>query len=278
LATWWRVWLQVAVLLGGLLAYRAFQRGSVGQTVLVDGLQPLGKSCLVTEAPAARPPQPRLAIRTGVGFLPGALPRPCRDRRGRMPAWAVPQRSGIRRKRLHLRVPAVRSDASSRVLLLPQWLLGDGVRGGAQGRCPAGLGVRRIGVRSRVTAGGRRDAGPVRSSAPEGPSRLRKGGKGYRGLRLQDRGSAGNLLLSRDPWPPASQPSRLRYCGGHQSEREPLVWRKSDLPRYNDLVTDMPADFVQAFKDAGFDWGGDWVAHPDPMPFEWAGWLSELVP
>jgi hypothetical protein len=40
----------------------------------------------------------------------------------------------------------------------------------------------------------------------------------------------------------------------------------------NDLITDMPADFVQAFKDAGFDWGGDWSDHPDPMHFEWAGW------
>ena len=41
---------------------------------------------------------------------------------------------------------------------------------------------------------------------------------------------------------------------------------------YNDLVTDMPTEFVQAFKDAGFDWGGDWVEHPDPMHFEWARW------
>ena len=41
---------------------------------------------------------------------------------------------------------------------------------------------------------------------------------------------------------------------------------------YNDLVTDMPREFVQAFRDAGFDWGGDWVDHPDPMHFEWAGW------
>lgn len=40
----------------------------------------------------------------------------------------------------------------------------------------------------------------------------------------------------------------------------------------NDLVTDMPPDFVQAFKDAGFEWGGDWADHPDPMHFEWAGW------
>ena len=41
---------------------------------------------------------------------------------------------------------------------------------------------------------------------------------------------------------------------------------------FNDLVTDMPPEFVQAFKDAGFDWGGDWVEHPDPMHFEWTGW------
>jgi hypothetical protein len=34
----------------------------------------------------------------------------------------------------------------------------------------------------------------------------------------------------------------------------------------------MPPEFVQAFKDAGFDWGGDWAEHPDPMHFEWAAW------
>ncbi len=41
---------------------------------------------------------------------------------------------------------------------------------------------------------------------------------------------------------------------------------------YNDLITDMPPDFVEAFKSAGFDWGGDWKEHPDPMHFEWNGW------
>lgn len=41
---------------------------------------------------------------------------------------------------------------------------------------------------------------------------------------------------------------------------------------FNDLITDIPAEFVQAFKDASFEWGGDWVEHPDPMHFEWAGW------
>ena len=41
---------------------------------------------------------------------------------------------------------------------------------------------------------------------------------------------------------------------------------------YNDLITDMPPEVVQAFKDAGFIWGGDWEDHPDPMHFEWDGW------
>ncbi len=41
---------------------------------------------------------------------------------------------------------------------------------------------------------------------------------------------------------------------------------------YNDLITDMPADFVQAFTSEGFEWGGDWSDHPDPMHFEWTGW------
>ncbi len=41
---------------------------------------------------------------------------------------------------------------------------------------------------------------------------------------------------------------------------------------YNDLITDMPREFVQAFRDAGFEWGGDWKDHPDPMHFEWNAW------
>jgi hypothetical protein len=40
----------------------------------------------------------------------------------------------------------------------------------------------------------------------------------------------------------------------------------------NDLITDIPPDFVQTFKNEGFEWGGDWAEHPDPMHFEWAGW------
>lgn len=45
---------------------------------------------------------------------------------------------------------------------------------------------------------------------------------------------------------------------------------------YNKLITDMSPEFVQAFKDAGFSWGGDWTDHPDPMHFEWDGWRSAL--
>ena len=40
----------------------------------------------------------------------------------------------------------------------------------------------------------------------------------------------------------------------------------------NSLITDMPPEFVNAFKSESFDWGGDWVEHPDPMHFEWNGW------
>ena len=47
---------------------------------------------------------------------------------------------------------------------------------------------------------------------------------------------------------------------------------------YFQLVTDMPPAFVQAFKDAGFIWGGDWSEHPDPMHFEWHGWQQQTKP
>jgi hypothetical protein len=39
----------------------------------------------------------------------------------------------------------------------------------------------------------------------------------------------------------------------------------------NVLITDMPDAFVQAWKDAGFCWGGDWNDVKDPMHFAWMG-------
>ena len=37
------------------------------------------------------------------------------------------------------------------------------------------------------------------------------------------------------------------------------------------LITDMPDWYVQAWKDAGFCWGGDWQDFKDPMHFSWQG-------
>ncbi len=37
------------------------------------------------------------------------------------------------------------------------------------------------------------------------------------------------------------------------------------------LVTDMPTWFVNAWKNAGFCWGGDWGGVKDPMHFSWMG-------
>ena len=37
------------------------------------------------------------------------------------------------------------------------------------------------------------------------------------------------------------------------------------------LVTDMPHWYVQAWRDAGFCWGGDWAYSKDPMHFSWMG-------
>jgi hypothetical protein len=39
----------------------------------------------------------------------------------------------------------------------------------------------------------------------------------------------------------------------------------------NVLITDMPDAFVQAWRDAGFCWGGDWQDVKDPMHFAWMG-------
>jgi hypothetical protein len=37
------------------------------------------------------------------------------------------------------------------------------------------------------------------------------------------------------------------------------------------LVTDMPGWFVNAWTDAGFCWGGDWIERTDAMHFSWRG-------
>ena len=39
----------------------------------------------------------------------------------------------------------------------------------------------------------------------------------------------------------------------------------------NTLITNMPAWFVQAWRDAGFCWGGDWLDLKDTMHFSWKG-------
>jgi len=37
------------------------------------------------------------------------------------------------------------------------------------------------------------------------------------------------------------------------------------------LVSDMPQWFIDAWKEAGFCWGGDWYSTKDPMHFSWMG-------
>ncbi|MEE9297663.1 MAG: M15 family metallopeptidase [Acidimicrobiia bacterium] len=39
----------------------------------------------------------------------------------------------------------------------------------------------------------------------------------------------------------------------------------------NVLITDMPTWFVDAWRDAGWCWGGDWISIKDPMHFAWMG-------
>ena len=41
--------------------------------------------------------------------------------------------------------------------------------------------------------------------------------------------------------------------------------------RDNTLVTNMPVWFVDAWRDAGFCWGGDWLSVKDAMHFSWKG-------
>ena len=46
----------------------------------------------------------------------------------------------------------------------------------------------------------------------------------------------------------------------------------------NRLITDMPGWFVDAWRSAGFCWGGDWKRIKDPMHFSWVGPGAEGSP
>ncbi len=50
-----------------------------------------------------------------------------------------------------------------------------------------------------------------------------------------------------------------------------INWDTNPYRSDNKLVTDMPGWFVDAWRDAGFCWGGDWLYIKDTMHFSWMG-------
>jgi hypothetical protein len=50
-----------------------------------------------------------------------------------------------------------------------------------------------------------------------------------------------------------------------------INWDTNPYSSANVLVTDMPEWFIQAWRDAGFCWGGDWQTIKDSMHFSWKG-------
>jgi hypothetical protein len=50
-----------------------------------------------------------------------------------------------------------------------------------------------------------------------------------------------------------------------------INWDTNPYRSDNAMITDMPDWFVQAFRDAGFCWGGDWMYLKDTMHFAWKG-------
>ena len=65
--------------------------------------------------------------------------------------------------------------------------------------------------------------------------------------------------------------------GAHQLSRHALGLALDINPAQNPyrsdnrLITNMPSWFVDAWRDAGFCWGGDWRYAKDPMHFSWIG-------
>lgn len=103
-------------------------------------------------------------------------------------------------------------------------------------------------------------------------------------------GAAAGLGL----WYPVSSAHAFtpRTIGGnHQLSRHALGISIDINPARNpyssdpdSLITDMPQWYIQAWRDAGFCWGGDWGFSKDPMHFSWmgpapgSGGLSMLAP
>ncbi len=50
-----------------------------------------------------------------------------------------------------------------------------------------------------------------------------------------------------------------------------INWDTNPFDEDGDLTTDMPNWYVNAWRDAGFCWGGDWQTAKDPMHFSWKG-------
>jgi len=50
-----------------------------------------------------------------------------------------------------------------------------------------------------------------------------------------------------------------------------INWDTNPSRSDNTLITDMPNWYVDAWRDAGFCWGGDWLNIKDPMHFSWKG-------
>ncbi len=50
-----------------------------------------------------------------------------------------------------------------------------------------------------------------------------------------------------------------------------INWTTNPYRSDNTKITDMPDWFVQAWRDAGFCWGGDWMDIKDTMHFSWMG-------
>jgi len=46
---------------------------------------------------------------------------------------------------------------------------------------------------------------------------------------------------------------------------------RNPIRKDNELISDLPDWWVQAFRDAGFCWGGQWIGSKDAMHFAWQG-------
>jgi hypothetical protein len=75
-------------------------------------------------------------------------------------------------------------------------------------------------------------------------------------------GYCARQMILLDPAKQATAPLSVHSWGAAVD----INWSKNPLSKK--LITDLPPEFVQVFRNSGWQWGGDWISKKDAMHFQ----------